>query len=84
MSASVTIESKGDGGIIINGRKFRVTETTRIFDLLGKPIPICDLPVPSEAVVEYIEDNGDPECLKIEVTRFLQNSEIGPKSKDSD
>ncbi|HIJ21003.1 MAG TPA: hypothetical protein HPP58_08145 [Deltaproteobacteria bacterium] len=85
VSSSVVIESKGDGGIKIGGRKFLVTEATRIFDLLGKSIPICDLPVPSEAVVEYIAvDDKEPECLKIEVTRLLRNSEIGPKSKDSD
>ena len=85
VSASGVIESKGDGGIKIGGRKFLVTEATRIFDLLGKSIPICDLPVPSEAVVEYIDkDDKPPECLKIEVTRLLPHSEIGPKSKDSD
>ena len=79
------IESKGDGGIKIGGRKFVVSEATLIFDLLGKSIPICDLPVPSEAVVEYLSTGGqDPECLKIEVTRLLENSEIGPRSKDSD
>ena len=85
VSASVVIESKGDGGIKIGGRKFQVTDGTQIFDLLGKSIPICDLPVPSEAVVEYIEvDDNAPECLKIEVVRLLPSSEIGPKSKDSD
>ena len=85
VSSSVVIESKGDGGVMIGGRKFVVTEATSIFDLLGKTIPICDLPVPVEAIVEYIsEGDQDPECLKIEVTRLLENSEIGPRSKNSD
>lgn len=85
VSSSVVIESKGDGGIMIGGKKIIVTEATRIFDLLGKAIPICDLPVPVEAMVEYISGGDqDPECLKIEVTRLLENSEIGPRSKNSD
>ena len=85
VSSSVVIDSKEDGGIVIGGRKFVVTEATRIFDLLGKVIPICDLPVPVEAMVEYISGGDqDPECLKIEVTRLLEDSEIGPRSKNSD
>ncbi len=83
VSASVVIESKEDGGVRIAGRTFLITEATRISDLRGKSIPICDLPVPCEAVVAYIARNESAvECMKIEVTRLFSGSPVGPRSKD--
>ena len=75
LSETVTIESKGDGGIIIAERRYAVVESTTILDVSGKVISLCDLKVPSEAVVEYrlIEDQ-DPVCVKIENKRLLEGA----------
>jgi len=75
ISERVTIESKGDGGIVIAERRYEVKESTIILDISGKTIPLCDLRVPSEAVVEYrlIEDQ-DPVCVKIENERLLEGA----------
>ena len=69
------IKDKGDYGILIDGHRYRVTELTLIFDLMGKEIPLCDLPVPCEALVEVQETKGmEPEVLRIEVRRLLENT----------
>ncbi len=75
MIKSALIKDKGDDGIIVDGRRYRVTESTIILDLLGKEIPLCDLPVPCEALVEYQRIDGlDPVCLRIEMRRLLEGS----------
>ncbi len=72
---SAIIKDKGDYGILIDGRKYRMTDSTVIFDLLGKEIPLCDLPVPCEARVEYQAPKGlPPVCLRIEMRRLLEDS----------
>jgi len=69
------IKDKGDDGILIDNRRYRITESTIILDLLGKEIPLCDLPVPCEALVEYKKIKGlDPICLRIEMRRLLEDS----------
>ena len=69
------IKDKGDYGVLINGHQYRVTESTLIFDLMGKEIPLCDLPVPCKALVEVQETEGvEPEVLRIEVRRLLENT----------
>ena len=49
--------------------------STTILDMSGKTISLCDLKVPSEAVVEYrlIEDQ-DSVCVKIENKRLLEGA----------
>jgi hypothetical protein len=76
VSKTVTIQSKGDGGIVIDGRRYAVKKSTTILDALGKGISLCDLPVPCEAVVGYrpTTENQAPVCLKIEVKRLLQGA----------
>ncbi len=72
---SALIKDKGDYGILIKGRQYRVTESTLIFDLLGKEIPLCDLPVPCEALVEYKKTGGEGlVCLRIEMRRLVEDS----------
>jgi hypothetical protein len=72
---SAVIKDKGDYGVLIKGQKYRVTESTLILDLLGKEIPLCDLPIPCKALVEYKKIKGlDPICLRIEVRRLLEDS----------
>ena len=72
---SALIKDKGDYGILIDGRRYRINEATIILDLLGKEIPSCDLPVPCEALVEYKRIKGlDPVCLRIEMRRLLEDS----------
>jgi hypothetical protein len=72
---SAIIKDKGDYGVLIDGRQYRVTESTIIFDLLGKKIPLCDLPIPCRAVVEYqLIEGQNPLCLRIEVKRLLEDS----------
>lgn len=72
---STLIKDKGDYGIHIDGRQYRITESTIILDLLGKRIPLCDLPVPCEALVEYrVVDGQNPIGLRIEVKRLLEDS----------
>ena len=75
VSEIVTIESKGDGGIVIAERRYVVMESTTILDVTGKTISLCDLRVPSEAVVEYrLRKNQDPVCVKIENKRLLEGA----------
>jgi hypothetical protein len=75
LSETVTIKSKGDGGIIIAGRRYAVMESTTILDVSGKEITLCDLRVPSEAVVEYrLRKDQDPVCVKIENKRLLEGA----------
>ena len=72
---SALIKDKGDYGILIKTQRYIVNESTLIFDLLGKEIPLCDLPVPCEALVEYKNINGvDLVCLRIEMRRLLEDS----------
>lgn len=72
---SALIKDKGDYGILIKGQRYKVSDSTLILDLLGKEIPLCDLPIPCEALVEYKKIKGlDPICLRIEVRRLLEDS----------
>lgn len=72
---SALIKSKGDNGVLIDSRRYGISESTIILDLLGKEIPLCDLPVPCEALVEFHMIAGqDPVCLRIEMTRLLEDS----------
>jgi hypothetical protein len=69
------IKSKGDNGVTINSRRYGISKSTIILDLMGKEIPLCDLPIPCEALVEYRMIAGqDPVCLRIEVKRLLEDS----------
>ena len=75
VSETVTIESKGDGGIIIAERRYVVMKSTTILDMSGKAISLCDLKVPSEAVVEYrLRENQDSVCVKILNKRLLEGA----------
>jgi len=75
VSETVTIESKGDGGIIIAERRYEVKESTTILDVSGKAISLCDLRVPSEALVEYrLRKDQDPVCVKIDNKRLLEGA----------
>jgi len=75
VSETVIIESKGDGGIKIAERRYAVMESTTILDMSGKVISLCDLKVPSEAVVEYrLREDQDPVCVKIENKRLLEGA----------
>ncbi len=70
------IKDKDVDAIFIDGHKYRVDESTLIFDPLGKEIPICDLPVPCEAQVEFKNVEGlGPVVLRIEVRRLLENTD---------
>ena len=72
---SALIKDKGDYGILIDGRRYRINEATIILDLLGKEILLCDLPVPCIALVEYKRINElDPVCLRIEMRQLLEDS----------
>ncbi len=75
ISETVIIESKGDAGIVIAERRYAVLKSTVILDISGKTIPLCDLKVPSEALVEYrlVKDQG-PVCVRIENKRLLQGA----------
>ena len=73
--APATIKDKGNYGVLINSRQYGVSESTIIFDLMGKEIPLCDLPIPCEALVEYRMVAGQaPVCLRIEVRRLLEDT----------
>ena len=75
ISETVTIESKGGGGIIIAERRYVVMKSTTILDISGKTISLCDLRVPSEAMVEYrLRKDQDPVCIKIENKRLLEGA----------
>jgi hypothetical protein len=69
------IKDKGEYGILIDEREYRIIESTLIYDLMGKEIPLCDLPVPCQARVEYsINEELKPVCLRIEMRRLLEDS----------
>lgn len=73
LSSPVTIEGKGDGGIVIGGQRYRVGESTAILDATGNRISLCDLSLPCEAEVEYrLTENHEPLCLRIETIRVLK------------
>ena len=75
VSGTVTIKSKGDGRVVIDGQRYVVKESTTIIDVNGKKISLCDLPVPCEAVVECRKgESQDPVCLKIETKRLLKGA----------
>ena len=75
VSETVIIESKGDGGIIISKRRYAVMEATTILDVSGKKITLCDLRVPSEALVEYqLKEDQDPVCIKIANKQLLEGA----------
>jgi hypothetical protein len=75
MIKSALIKDKGDYGVLIDGRQYGITESTIILDLMGKDIPLCDLPIPCEALVEFrITEVKNPVLLRIEVKRLLEDS----------
>ena len=75
ISETVTIDSKGDGGIVIAERRYAVLKSTVILDISGKAIPLCDLKVPSEALVEYrLINDQDSVCVRIENKRLLEGA----------
>ena len=75
ISETVIIESKGDGGIVIAERRYAVMKSATILDISGKTIPLCDLRVPSEALVEYrLRKNQGPVCVRIENKRLLEGA----------
>jgi hypothetical protein len=83
--ARVVIQDKAPGVIVIKGEHFKVTDATLILDILGKRIPLCDLPVPCEADVEYQRGEGTaPVCLVIETRRLLPGANIEGKSGEKD
>lgn len=70
---SAVIKQKGEDGLVINGKRCLLSQTLIILDIMGKEIPLCDLPVPCEATVEYDWPSGDdPVCIRVEVTRLLE------------
>lgn len=72
---SALVKDKGDYGVGIDGRQYRVTESTVILDPLGKKIPLCDLPTPCVALVEFqLIEGQNPVSLRIEVKRLLDDS----------
>ena len=75
ISETVTIDSKGDGGIVIAERRYAVLKSTVILDISGKAIPLCDLKVPSEALVEYrLRNDQNSVCVRIENKRLLEGA----------
>jgi hypothetical protein len=75
MMESALIKDKGDDGVLIDGRQYGITESTIILDLMGKNIPLCDLPIPCKALVEFrFTQVKNPVCLRIEVKRLLEDS----------
>ncbi len=75
VSKTVTIKSKGDGGIVIGGQHYRVGKSTTILDVDGNSISLCDLLVPCEAVVEYrLMENQESVCLRIKTKRVLDGA----------
>ena len=73
VSKTVTIKSKGDGGIIIDGQHYKTDKSATILDVDGNKITLCDMPVPCEAVVEYqLIENQAPVCLRIETKKVLE------------
>jgi hypothetical protein len=72
-SFSGTIELKTNSSVVVVERSFSVTEETVIVDKDGKEIPLAELHVPCEAVIEYrLIMDKDPLCLKIIVGQRLR------------
>ena len=74
-SFSGTIELKTKTSVVVVERSFSVTEETVILDKDGKKIPLAELHVPCEAVIEYrLRMDEDPICLKIIVRQRLRKN----------
>lgn len=76
VSKQVIIQDKVPGGVLVQGQVYPVTAATLILDILGKQIDLCDLPVPCEAVIEYLPARDTPpECLLIETQKLLMGAD---------
>ncbi len=71
-SRIVVIESKGGGAIFIEGRPYRVEDTTLILDAEGRETTLCDLTLPCEADVSYrFTEDLEFLCIRIETLQVL-------------
>lgn len=73
------IDTKTEHAVIVGERKFMVTAETRIYDTRGSQIPLIDLAVPCEAMVQYrlIMDKS-PVVLRVQVKKLLPGASVSP------
>jgi hypothetical protein len=73
------IDGKTDHAVMVGERKFMVTGDTAIFNMHGKQIPLIDLAVPCEAMVQYrLIMDKNPVVLRLEVKKSLPGATVSP------
>jgi hypothetical protein len=75
----LVINDKTDHAVTVGERPFMVTGETKIFNLYGKEIPLMELAVPCEAMVQYrlIMDKS-PVVLRLQVKKQLPGATVSP------
>ena len=75
----LVLNTKTDHAVLVGERQFMVTAETRIYDTHGSQIPLIDLAVPCEAMVQYrlIMDKS-PVVLRIQVKKLLPGASVSP------
>ena len=75
----LTLNTKTDHAVIVGERQFMVTAETRIYDTHGAQIPLIDLAVPCEAMVQYrLVMDKSPVVLRIQVKKLLPGASVSP------
>jgi hypothetical protein len=70
---------KSEHAVIVGERKFVVTGDTVIFNMHGKQIPLIDLAVPCEAMVQYrLVMDKSPVALRVQVKKNLPGASVSP------
>lgn len=73
------INDKTQQAVVVGERKFLVTGDTTIFNMHGKQIPLTDLAVPCEAMVQYrLVMDKNPIVLRLQVKKPLPGATVSP------
>ena len=65
---TMIIADKSDNFVVVNERKFILTESTKILDAQGNKMNIVNIVVPCKAEILYqLKTDEDPVCIKITV-----------------
>ena len=73
------INDKSDHAVLVGERKFVIAGDTMIFNLHGKQIPLMDLAVPCEAMVQYrLIMDKNPIVHRVQVKKNLPGATVSP------
>jgi hypothetical protein len=73
------LDGKTDHAVMVGERKFIVTGDAVIFNLHGQQIPLMDLAVPCEAMVQYrLIMDKNPIVHRVQVKKNLPGATVSP------